>query len=87
MPDTPITRAEATVLIDERIKLYDEDTLLPKHRENQTVLKALTAKVDDLRLDIGKMVSAANITMKFAGAGVVIWSIRQFVELAQSFHH
>jgi hypothetical protein len=87
MSDEIITRAEATVLIDERIRKHDTDVDAPKHRENQDVLRTLAMKVDTLIIDITKMVATQNITMKFAGAGIIVWSIKQIIELVQSFHH
>lgn len=50
-------------------------------------MNKLTDKIDTLIISVTKMVATQSVTMKFAGAGVIVWSIRQIVELIQSFHH
>lgn len=87
MADDFITRAEAQVLMDARIKEHDESTNEPKHVENKNTLVALKASFDALRLDITEMKATQSVVMKFAGAGILVWSVRQIVELVQSFHH
>lgn len=87
MAEEFITKSEAQVLIDARIKEHDEAINEPKHEANQAVIKEVTQEVRALRLDITEMKATQSIVMKFAGAGILVWSIRQIIELVQSFHH
>jgi len=82
--EDPITRSEAIVLIDSRIKIHQEDVNQPQHIENKTVLKELIAEVKGLRDTINEMKVTQAIVMKFAAGGVVVWSIKQIVELIKT---
>lgn len=82
-----LTKSEAIVLIDERINKHDVHVNEPKHKENLIALKGITTKVDALVLIMAKMEATQAIVMKFAGAGVIIWSLKQLAELVQTFKH
>lgn len=86
MNEDYLTKAEVIVLVDERIKKHDDDVNKPQHLENQTVLRALTLQVNGLDKLLTRMEAQQSIVMKFAGAGIVIWSIRQIVDLIHTFH-
>lgn len=86
MSEVAISKSEAIVLIDERIKLHDEATNEPKHVENKALIKALTDKLDIVVISLTKIETTANLVMKFAMGGLVVWVVRQVVELVKSFH-
>lgn len=88
MPDTQyLTQSEIVVLVAGMIKEHEEEISQPKHVENQATLKDLQLELRHVVLDLTEMKATQSIIVKFAAAGIVVWSIRQLVELVQSFHH
>lgn len=82
-----LTKSEIIVLVDERIEKHDEAVNEPKHVSNTTILAELRAEVKTLVLQLTEMKATQSIVMKFAGAGIMVWSLRQIVEMVQSFKH
>jgi hypothetical protein len=72
MSDESLTRSEAIVLIDERIK---------------SPIKDVTTKIDAMGTSLTKIETAASLIMKFGAGGLVVWVVSQFVQLARSFQH
>lgn len=72
MSDLNMSRSEVIVLIDERIKSPIND---------------VTKKIDAMGTSLTKIETAAGLISKFGAAGLVVWVVRQFVLLTQSFHH
>jgi hypothetical protein len=87
MSDETMTKYEVLSLVDERIKIHDEATNEPKHVENKALIREATIKLDALILSVTKIETTANLVMRFAMGGLVVWVVKQFVELAKSFQH
>lgn len=71
--------------MDERIRAYDVNILLPKHRDQVNVLRELTTKVDTMMVSMAKMGTTFDLVMKFAGGGIVVWAIKQAVDVVHTF--
>lgn len=82
-----LSESEIRVLVGDMIKDHEEEISKPKHIENQTTLKEVKNELLDVRFDLKEMKATQAVVMKFVGAGVIIWAIRQLVELVQTFHH
>lgn len=82
-----LTRAEIIVLVDERIEKHDESVNEPKHESNTKILGEMQSGMSKMSDSLIRMEATQSVVMKFAGAGVLIWSIRQIVELVQTFKH
>lgn len=87
MADEPVTRSQVIVLIDERIKEHYEDVNQPQHSENKKLLEKLSDKVEKLTLAIVEMKATQAVVMKFAAGGIVVWCIKQIIELIQTLKH
>lgn len=86
MSEIAISKSEAIVLIDERIRQHDEATNEPKHSENKALIKGLTDKMDIVVVSLTKIETTANLVMKFAVGGLVVWTVRQVAELVKILH-
>jgi hypothetical protein len=86
MSENALTKSEVLVLVDERIKYHDEITNEPKHAENKALIKGLTDKIDVVVISLIKIETTAQLVMKFAMGGLVVWVVKQAVELVKSFH-
>lgn len=82
-----LSREAIIVLVDERISKHDIEVNKPQHLDNQNILSKLADKVGKLSDDIIAMKAEQSVVMKCAGAGIIIWSIKQIVDLAHSFIH
>jgi hypothetical protein len=71
--------------VDAHIAAHDEGTSLRRHAENKESLRDLSKEVGTVKESLIEVKVTFNLLMKFAGAGILIWCIRQIIDVAHSF--
>lgn len=82
-----LTRPEITLLVGDMIREHESEVAEPKHSQNTKLLTALTLSMNTFEKSLIKIETTINIFMKFAGAGIIVWSLRQVVDMIQALKH
>lgn len=82
-----LTKPEIIILVGDMLNKHETEIADPKHKQNTTLLKELTTSMNKFELTLLEIKTTFNILMKFGAGGIVIWALRQAVEIVQTLKH